>query len=72
MNLAFLNVDQGFRYMFAINIIASFAIFYVSVFKMKESPRWLVLKGREEEARPMLAEIFGKQNGKKKKPHVLL
>eukprot|EP00479_Gromia_sphaerica_P009142 TRINITY_DN3757_c0_g1_i1.p3 TRINITY_DN3757_c0_g1~~TRINITY_DN3757_c0_g1_i1.p3 ORF type:complete len:88 (-),score=15.59 TRINITY_DN3757_c0_g1_i1:702-965(-) len=48
--------------MFGIAIIASVAMTYLTFFRMKESPRWLVTKGREDEARPLIAEYLGEAN----------
>lgn len=64
MNLAFQDVFEGWRYMFAFTIFPSVWILYLSKFVIPESPRWLVLQGRESEAKPLLAEFLGKDKGK--------
>uniref|UniRef100_A0A6A7G7P3 MFS transporter n=1 Tax=Hirondellea gigas TaxID=1518452 RepID=A0A6A7G7P3_9CRUS len=62
MNLIFQDVPDGWRYMFAVGGIPCVILFFLSTFYMPESPRWLILHGREDEARPVLAQIVGEKN----------
>ena len=50
------NVEQGWRIMFWSELLPAGA-FFVLLFTVPHSPRWLVLKGRTEEARAVLARI---------------
>lgn len=56
--------EIGWRWMFASCIIPS-GIFFILLFFVPESPRWLVMKGREEKAIFVLQKIVGiKEAGK--------
>ena len=48
--------DIGWRYMFASELIPA-GLFMLLIFFIPESPRWLMLKGRETEAREIIAKI---------------
>jgi SP family sugar:H+ symporter-like MFS transporter len=51
--------------MFWLQVIPA-GIFLLSLLTIPESPRFLVLKGREEEAEAVLARLFGKDNAREK------
>ena len=53
------NGQLGWRWMFTAVAVPS-AIFFVSAFFVPESPRWLLKKGRIEQARRVLARIGGR------------
>ncbi len=50
------NINTGWRWMFGVGIIPSL-IFLILLFFVTESPRWLVQKGRKEEALQILKRI---------------
>jgi sugar porter (SP) family MFS transporter len=50
--------QQGWRWMFGLTAAPS-ALFFVSMFFVPESPRWLAKRGRHEEARIILTRICG-------------
>jgi SP family xylose:H+ symportor-like MFS transporter len=50
------NVNQGWRIMFWSELLPAGA-FFLLLFTVPHSPRWLVLKGRTEEAKAVLARI---------------
>ena len=54
------NSQVGWRWMFAATAVPS-AIFFVSMFFVPESPRWLAKNGNPEKARSILARIGGDQ-----------
>lgn len=54
-------VDVGWRWMLGSEIVPAL-LFGLLVFKIPESPRWLILKGRVTEARKGLVEISGEEN----------
>jgi MFS transporter, SP family, xylose:H+ symportor len=56
------NGQYAWRYMFSAVAIPS-AVFFFSVMLVPESPRWLVLRGREDLAFKTLARIGGKAYG---------
>lgn len=57
------NIDMGWRYMLGSEIIPAL-LFFILLFLVPESPRWLTLKGREEEAASILEKVNGKEKGK--------
>ncbi|KAI8342427.1 general substrate transporter [Chlamydoabsidia padenii] len=58
INIAFANVDQGWRYMFGIAGIPALFQLVVMPF-LPESPRHLVITGRKEDARKVIRKIYG-------------
>ncbi|SDN11050.1 sugar porter family MFS transporter [Kriegella aquimaris] len=57
------NIDMGWRYMLGSEIIPAL-LFFILLFLVPESPRWLTLKGKEEEAATILEKVNGKEKGK--------
>ena len=57
------NVDYGWRYMIGSEIIPA-AIFFILLFIVPESPRWLLKKGKSEEAENILRNINGENTPK--------
>jgi SP family sugar porter-like MFS transporter len=58
------NGQWGWRWMFWIVTVPA-ALFFVTAFFIPESPRWLTLHGREEEAERVLSNIGGTEHAKK-------
>ncbi|RPJ01333.1 MAG: MFS transporter [Candidatus Aminicenantes bacterium] len=56
--LASWNGQTGWRWMFGAEAVPAF-LFFVLMFLVPESPRWLVKKGRPEEAGRVLAKVGG-------------
>ena len=54
------NIDYGWRYMFWSEMIPALA-FFILLFMVPKSPRWLMIKGREEEAKNVLVSIHGQE-----------
>jgi sugar porter (SP) family MFS transporter len=54
------NVQMGWRWMFSAVVIPAIAFTVASIF-IPESPRWLMARGREQEARAVLERIGGKR-----------
>ncbi len=54
------NISTGWRYMFWSELIPAI-LFFVLLFLVPKSPRWLMVKGREEEARNILVRIHGEE-----------
>jgi sugar porter (SP) family MFS transporter len=52
------NADVGWRWMFGATAVPA-SVFLVGMFFVPESPRWLALRGREEEARQTLERLGG-------------
>ena len=52
------NGQVGWRWMFGVTAIPS-ALFFICMFAVPESPRWLVKKGSREKARRILARVGG-------------
>lgn len=52
------NLNQGWRLMFWSELIPCL-IFLFMLFLVPKSPRWLIMKGRDEEAKKVLAQIHG-------------
>tara|TARA_R110000868_G_scaffold76774_5_gene220522 strand:- start:5471 stop:6844 length:1374 start_codon:yes stop_codon:yes gene_type:complete len=57
------NIDMGWRYMLGSEMIPAL-LFFILLFLVPESPRWLTLNGREEEANTILEKVNGKEKGK--------
>ncbi|TWU34301.1 sugar porter family MFS transporter [Novipirellula artificiosorum] len=58
------NDSQAWRWMFGSEAIPAVALF-VLLFFVPESPRWLMEKGREEQARSILTQVDGSDNAEK-------
>ena len=54
------NLSFGWRYMFWSEIIPAL-LFFLLLFKVPRSPRWLMIKGKEEEAKNILTRIHGEE-----------
>ena len=52
------NVETGWRYMLASGVLPAI-LFFVLLFFVPESPRWLTAKGRREEALAILTKVNG-------------
>lgn len=52
------NISRGWRHMFWSELIPA-GIFFAALFFVPESPRWLMLKGRKDEALAILTRING-------------
>lgn len=55
------NINTGWRYMFASGAIPA-ALFFVLLFFVPESPRWLAMKNRNKEALSILSRIGGAEH----------
>jgi len=55
------NADVGWRWMFAATAVPA-AVFLLGMLFVPESPRWLALRGREDEARRTLVKLGGEKN----------
>lgn len=58
------NVDFGWRYMLGSGTIPSI-LFLAALFLVPESPRWLALQGKEEEALKILEKTSGKEEAQR-------
>lgn len=58
------NISFGWRYMFWSELIPAF-LFLILLFFVPKSPRWLMLKGKEAEAKSILARIHGVEVAKR-------
>ncbi len=58
------NISQGWRYMFWSELIPAL-LFFVFLFFVPKSPRWLMIKGKEEEAMNILSRIHGERKAEK-------
>ena len=54
------NIDYGWRYMFWSELIPA-GVFLVLLFMVPKSPRWLMIKGQEQEAKNVLVAIHGQE-----------
>lgn len=57
------NIESGWRIMFWSELIPCF-LFLTLLFIVPKSPRWLAMKGRNEEALEVLIKIHGEEQGK--------
>jgi len=55
-----LSPDLAWRVMFSIGFVMPIVLIILAAFVMMESPRWLVLKGREREARQVICSLHPK------------
>lgn len=66
INLAFSSwihdVTTNWRWMFGVGIVPSFLLLLGMAFIMPNSPRWLMLKGRRQEATKVLQYLLGKDD----------
>lgn len=58
------NISQGWRYMFWSELIPAL-LFFGLLFMVPKSPRWLMIKGKEEEAKNILTRIHGEEMAEK-------
>ncbi|MDC9721195.1 MAG: sugar porter family MFS transporter [Urechidicola sp.] len=58
------NIEYGWRQMFWSELIPA-GLFLVLLFFVPKSPRWLMLKGKEGEAKIILAQIHGQETAEK-------
>ena len=58
------NLNEGWRWMFWSELIPSI-FFLILLFFVPKSPRWLILKGRREEAEQILFKIHGEKEAAK-------
>eukprot|EP00824_Muranothrix_gubernata_P001812 TRINITY_DN12076_c0_g1_i2.p1 TRINITY_DN12076_c0_g1~~TRINITY_DN12076_c0_g1_i2.p1 ORF type:complete len:428 (-),score=48.98 TRINITY_DN12076_c0_g1_i2:235-1494(-) len=54
-------VTNGWRWMILLGVVFSAAQLVVSVLYQAESPRWCLAKGRTEEAKRILVDVFGSE-----------
>ena len=54
------NLEFGWKYMFWSELIPAL-LFFVLLFMVPRSPRWLMIKGKEEEAKNILTRIHGEE-----------
>lgn len=58
------NINMGWRYMFWSELVPALLFFFL-LFMVPRSPRWLMIKGREEEAKEVLTQIHGAEVAEK-------
>ena len=58
------NVDFGWRYMVGSEVVPAM-LFFIALLIVPESPRWLLKKGREEEALNVLTKVNAEEQAKK-------
>jgi SP family xylose:H+ symportor-like MFS transporter len=54
------NIDFGWKYMFWSEMIPA-TLFFILLFMVPKSPRWLMIKGKEDEALNVLTRIHGQE-----------
>lgn len=57
------NIEMGWRYMLGSETIPAI-LFFLLIFLVPESPRWLMTKNREEEALNILAKVNGREKAR--------
>lgn len=58
------NISTGWRYMFWSELIPA-GLFLGLLFTVPKSPRWLMIKGKEDEAKDVLIKIHGEERAEK-------
>jgi SP family arabinose:H+ symporter-like MFS transporter len=71
VNFALHEVDNNWRWMFATGLIPSI-LFFIGLFFIPESPRWLIKAGFKEKARTILERIGGKEFASTELPEIEL
>lgn len=61
-NSTFLTDENVWRYMLGVELIPA-VLYFIALFFVPRSPRWLYLKNKFDEAKKVLAQIHGKQRG---------
>lgn len=61
---SFIFGDQIWRGMFGLEVIPA-VLFFIGLFFVPDSPRWLLKQGREDEGREILAKINGEEEAQK-------
>ena len=61
VNYGLYGVENDWRWMFATGIVPS-VFFFLGLFLIPESPRWLFLNGRKEESRAIVSRLVGASN----------
>jgi SP family galactose:H+ symporter-like MFS transporter len=56
VGLAFANADEGWRWMLGLGAVPAFAL-VIGIVRLPASPRWLLMMGREEDAREALKRV---------------
>ena len=56
VGLAFANTDEGWRWMLGLGAVPALAL-VIGIVRLPASPRWLLMKGREEDARSALQRV---------------
>jgi SP family arabinose:H+ symporter-like MFS transporter len=57
------NIEMGWRYMFGSELIPA-SLFFIALFFVPESPRWLTKQGKEDEALSILEKVNGIERAK--------
>uniref|UniRef100_K3W618 Hexose transporter 1 n=1 Tax=Globisporangium ultimum (strain ATCC 200006 / CBS 805.95 / DAOM BR144) TaxID=431595 RepID=K3W618_GLOUD len=58
----FADTSSGWRYIAGFPIVLAGLFIVMSPFAMVESPAWLLMKGRREEAREQIVRLYGEEN----------
>lgn len=58
------NTEMGWRWMLGMEVVPAI-VFIALLFTVPESPRWLTQKGRENEAKEILAKVGGEEHAEK-------
>jgi MFS transporter, SP family, arabinose:H+ symporter len=61
VNYGLYGLENDWRWMFATGIVPS-VFFFLGLFLIPESPRWLFLNGRKEESRAIVSRLVGASN----------
>jgi SP family arabinose:H+ symporter-like MFS transporter len=61
INYGLYGLENDWRWMFATGVVPS-VLFFIGLFFIPESPRWLYLKGHKEESRAIVTRLVGASN----------